>query len=178
VRKPDRGRFFRRRRWRGGAGAAADGLEPAHQAVQRPQSPKTVQGIKRARRNAARRPQRRCPMKGTIKIGKKTEGHLDLLAKLGYEAQVDGNKIVIECNGFHDADVEVDATSQEKLFGFFAEIRKNKMLVPYNTRIKFEDGKSLSAPFNLLRLGELSAMVASPEKERKVSGPSISDLVD
>jgi len=117
-------------------------------------------------------------MKGTIKIGKKTEGHLDLLAKLGYEAQVDGNKIVIECNGFHDADVEVDATSQEKLFGFFAEIRKNKMLVPYNTRIKFEDGKSLSAPFNLLRLGELSAMVASPEKERKVSGPSISDLVD
>jgi hypothetical protein len=115
-------------------------------------------------------------MEATIKLNSRTQDHVSRLMSKGYEVRVEDGVIVIPCNGFHDVEEVVDATSMEKLIGFFRTLIQNKKLVSYSTKFKFEDGKVLSAPFNLSRLGELTAFVAKPVMVKEVKRPSINDL--
>lgn len=88
--------------------------------------------------------------KAFISAGKRTAGHGETLAKLGYNVESGAEGINVEVSGFVTGPIKVSD---------LAGIASRKEAITYSTVIEFSDGKKLHGVFACGRLGALSCLV-------------------
>lgn len=124
---------------------------------------------------------------GFIKINKKTEGHGDLLEKLGYTVHrdVEPQHFAVECTGFINE--TVDLTDHEVALDTVKGFIRDQKLISYKSFFKAikNDGEETTLPgvhgaryLNQLVEG-MSALVAKDEAPAKTSSTfTLDDLLD
>lgn len=110
-----------------------------------------------------------------IKVGKRTEGHAELLKAKGYE--VSENEGVLTVMATKVIEGTVDLSTPEKAKEVLAKVLRNKEVFSYNTVFKFEDGKELFGVMACTRLGKVSALVTKGEEKAKKAG-GLNDIFD
>ena len=89
--------------------------------------------------------------RGSIKKNENNRLHGERLTRLGFNVIEDKNDWIIDCNGF------VNSCGVEDL----PEMAKNKLLIHFNTQVKFMDGKILSGIDALKALKTWSCLMAN-----------------
>jgi hypothetical protein len=112
-----------------------------------------------------------------IRIGKKTEAHLDTLQKMGYEVKKDGDFIEVQATAVNSG--EVDISTAEAAKASIGGAIKAKAVFDYTTKFKFASGKTLHGVLACGQLGKFSALVTKGEKEKakKATSGALADLL-
>lgn len=103
-----------------------------------------------------------------IKIGKKTEGHEELLKAKGYEVTRNEDVLQVTCTAVREG--TMDLSTPEKAAEILREVVTKKEVFSYETKFQFADGKVLFGVMACSRLGKASALITKGEaKKAKVS---------
>lgn len=92
-----------------------------------------------------------------IKIGKRTEGHAELLKSKGYEVEEQDGMLAITASKVIKG--TVDLSTREKAQESLATAVAEKAVFSYKTKFLFPDGKELYGVMACTRLGKASALV-------------------
>lgn len=106
---------------------------------------------------------------GTIRMGKRTEGHEAWLTARGYSVRRDSDVLHVEGREFVDS---VDLTGPDDGVSLLREMVAKQQLATYRTRFTFNGGEVRSGIFAVGRLGAASALVVKASKSPvRVAGP-------